>query len=57
MITLQISGRVTDKRGELRYVLKGCWDEKIEYSEVLGGTEKDLKTGPPKVAWVAVPVR
>ena len=57
MITLQISGRVTDKRGELCYVLKGYWDEKIEYSEVLGGTEKDLKTGPPKVAWVAVPVR
>ena len=39
----QVSGKVTDKRGELHYVLKGYWDEKIEYSEVLGGTEKDLK--------------
>ena len=37
---LQISGKVTDKRGELRYVLKGYWDEKIEYSEVIAGTEK-----------------
>ena len=54
---LQISGKVTDKRGELRYVLKGYWDEKIEYSEVLGGTEKDLITGPVKVVWQAVPAR
>ena len=48
---------MTDKRGELHYVLKGYWDEKIEYYEVLGGTEKDLKTGPAKVIWQAVPAR
>ena len=54
---LQISGKVTDKRGELRYALKGYWDEKIEYSEVLRETEKDLKPGPAKVGWQAVPSR
>ena len=48
---------MTDKRGELRYVLKGYRDEKIEYSEVLGGTEKGLKSGPAKVVWQAVPAR
>ena len=53
----QVTGKVTDNRGELHYVLKGYWDEKIEYSEVLGGTEKDLKTGPAKVVWQAVPAR
>ena len=53
---LQISGKVTDKRGELRYAMKGYWDEKIEYSEVLGGTEKDLKT-LAKVGWQALPSR
>ena len=36
---LQISGKVLDKKGELRCVLKGYWDEKIEYCEVLGGSE------------------
>ena len=25
---LQISGKVTDKRGELRYVLKGYWERR-----------------------------
>ena len=53
---LQISGKVTDKRGELCYAMKGYWDEKIEYSEVLGGTEKDLKT-LAKVGWQALPSR
>ena len=53
-----MNGKVTDKRGELHYVLKGHWDEKIEYCEVLGGTsEKDLKTGPSKVVWQAVPAK
>ena len=37
--------------------MKGYWDEKIEYSKVLGGTEKDLKTGPAKVIWQAIPAR
>ena len=37
--------------------MKGYEDEKIEYSEVSGGTEKDLKTGPAKVGWQAVPSR
>ena len=46
---LQISGKVTDKRGELRYVLKGYWGEKIEYSEVLGGTEKNLNLDQQKL--------
>ena len=49
----------------LNYIYQYCyygnyciyWDEKIEYSEVLGGTEKDLKTGPAKVIWQAVPAR
>ena len=48
----QVTG--TDNRGELHYVLKGYWDEKIEYCEVLGGTEKDLKTVPAKVICQAV---
>ena len=53
----QISGKVTDKTGKLHYTLKGYWDEKIEYCEVLGGSEKDLKTGPAKPVWQAVPSR
>ena len=53
----QVTGKVTDKRGELRYVLKGYWDEKIECCEVLGGSEKDLRTGPTKVVWQAVPAK
>jgi len=51
----QVIGKVTDKAGKQRYALKGYWDEFIECSEVLGGSEKDLKTGPPKVVWRAVP--
>ena len=53
----QVAGKVMDKKGELRYVLKGYWDEKIEYYEVLGGSEKDLVTGPAKVVWQAVPAK
>jgi len=48
---------VTDKTGKQRYALKGYWDDYIECSEVLGGSEKDLKTGPAKVVWKAVPTK
>jgi len=41
--------------GQQRYIINGYWDDFIECSEVLGGSEKDLKTGPPKVVWRAVP--
>jgi len=53
-----VTGKVTDKRGELHCELKGHWDQKIEYFEALGGTsKKDLKTGPSKVVWQAVPAK
>jgi len=51
----QVTGKVADKMGQQRYVINGYWDEFIECSEVLGGSEKDVKTGPPKVVWRAVP--
>ncbi|XP_065893633.1 oxysterol-binding protein 1-like [Dysidea avara] len=51
----RVTGNVTDKTGKQRYVLNGYWDEFIECSEVLGGSEKDLNTGPAKVVWRAVP--
>ena len=51
----QVSGVITDASGEVRYMLEGKWDEKIEGSPVVeivqGWTSTEYKTGEKKLLW------
>lgn len=50
VVSLQVTGVVTDKDGKAHYVLSGTWDEKMEFSRVIqsskgeDGTEGKQRT-------------
>ncbi|XP_064391969.1 oxysterol-binding protein 1-like isoform X2 [Halichondria panicea] len=47
----KISGHVQDVDGNVRYVLKGYWDQQFDMAKVIGGEGKNLETEPCQTLW------
>lgn len=53
----QVTGVVFNKDNEIKWVLNGSWDAKMEISKVVSSTQKTkgskpvIETGTPKLIW------
>ncbi len=47
----QISGYVQDVDGNMRYLLKGWWDQQYDVAKVTGGEGKNLETESYQTLW------
>ncbi|XP_043239908.1 oxysterol-binding protein 1-like isoform X2 [Amphibalanus amphitrite] len=57
----KVTGCVTDPMGQVRWVLMGTWDSKMECCKVLNSNtsvkgKPVIETGPPRLLWKANPV-
>jgi len=55
----KVTGVVTDKNGEVRWVVQGTWDDSVECAKVVGQSGQDkpvFETLPPKVIWKRNPL-
>jgi hypothetical protein len=54
---LKVTGVVLDKDGAAKWVLKGCWDQKMEASKVIETRDSTkngqpiIESSTPKVIW------
>ncbi|KAA3674665.1 oxysterol-binding protein 1, partial [Paragonimus westermani] len=57
----RVTGAVTNRSGDVRYVLNGTWDESMEYATVVSSrTTRNgkpvLETGPSRLIWQKTPL-
>ena len=50
---LQISGQIQDADGNVRYILKGYWDQQYDVAKVISGEGKNAVTEPFVTLWRA----
>jgi len=51
----RITGGTFTPSGEVKFALKGTWDQSMEYSKVLAVDGDTWDTGPPRTVWVKNP--
>ena len=53
LLSAQISGQIQDADGNVRYVIKGYWDQQYDIAKVISGEGKNVVTEPPVTLWRA----